>query len=171
MLIRVLEGKGNLGDIPNLTVRGNDDSIVTSPVEYIDVNAHPSPRFHGFTRSYLMNRCEDVLSFVNSVRTRPRHRCGVTNRLRRSATIGWNIQRTTAPISSGADGFHVHSTAQKGFKHLLEVLPNLGIDWEAYSRANVIKEKEIVDNLEASRCKLLFIGFRVHERQDATPDE
>ena len=45
------------------------------------------------------------------------------------------------------------------FRELMERLPALGMPWEAYSRANVLASKEIVEQMEASHCRFLFIGF------------
>jgi len=158
MLIRVLEGKGNLGDIPNLTVRGNDGSIVTSPVEYIDVNVHPSPRFHGLHSVVpyeSMRGCPFICKFCSYPAASPMWRYKSAEKICND-WMEYTENNGTNLVRAMDSTFTV---PPKRFKRLLEVLPNLGIDWEAYSRANVIKEKEIVDNLEAARCKLLFIGF------------
>lgn len=44
-------------------------------------------------------------------------------------------------------------------RQLFELLPGIGIDWEAYSRANVISSSQYLDRLAESRCRFLSIGF------------
>jgi radical SAM superfamily enzyme YgiQ (UPF0313 family) len=45
------------------------------------------------------------------------------------------------------------------FRDLLALLPDVGIDWEAYSRANCIDSPALVERLEAARCRSVIIGF------------
>jgi radical SAM superfamily enzyme YgiQ (UPF0313 family) len=45
------------------------------------------------------------------------------------------------------------------FRTLLKILPQASIPWEAYTRANVIRTPEIVEDLERAHCRKLSLGF------------
>jgi len=47
----------------------------------------------------------------------------------------------------------------KRLHELMKMLKDENIEWEAYSRADVITSKEIIQELEQSKCRLLSIGF------------
>jgi hypothetical protein len=44
-------------------------------------------------------------------------------------------------------------------RRLFELLPDVAIDWEAYTRANVITSARYLDELARSQCRFLSIGF------------
>jgi hypothetical protein len=44
-------------------------------------------------------------------------------------------------------------------RRLFELLPDVAIDWEAYTRANVITSARYLDELARSHCRFLSIGF------------
>jgi radical SAM superfamily enzyme YgiQ (UPF0313 family) len=44
-------------------------------------------------------------------------------------------------------------------RRLFELLPDAGVSWYSYSRANTINSRETVRQLEASHCRALAIGF------------
>lgn len=47
----------------------------------------------------------------------------------------------------------------KRLQELMEFLSEENIEWEAYSRADVINSPEIIADLEKSKCRVLSIGF------------
>ncbi len=158
MLIEALMGKGELADIPNLAMRLPNGDIKSPPIHYIDVNAEPSPSFHGShtTIPYeSMRGCPFTCKYCSFPAASPKWRYKSADKIRRD----WAhyVEQNNATMIKSMDS--TFTIPPPRFKELLATLPGLGVSWEAYSRANVINSAEVIDGLEASRCRWLLVGL------------
>lgn len=158
MFLRALAGKCDLSDVPNLVWRGLDGGVVAKPVEYIDVNEHSSPTFTG-TQHVIpyesMRGCPYTCKYCSFPAASPKWRYKSVEKIC-SDWRSYADKNGASVVRSMDSTFTIPHTR---FKRLLEVLPEMDIGWEAYTRANTISSKEIVEGLEASRCEWLLIGF------------
>lgn len=156
--LRALAGKGDLADVPNLVRRRPDGTLHVPPVSYIDIEAHPSPTFRG-TRPIVpyesMRGCPFTCKFCSFPAASPKWRYKSAEKIVRD-WAGYAEQNGTEIVRAYDSTFTIPPTR---FKKLLELLPSLGVPWEAYSRANTLGTREVVERLEASKCRRLFIGF------------
>jgi hypothetical protein len=157
-LLQALQRGESLATVPNLASRDAAGGVVTTPVQYIDIEAHPSPAFNGHHAVIpyeSMRGCPFTCKFCSFPFASPQWRfksaekiCGDWARYARdnSASRIWARDSTfTIPPPR--------------FRALLERLPDVGVEWDAYTRANVIDSADVVSRLEASRCVSLFIGY------------
>jgi anaerobic magnesium-protoporphyrin IX monomethyl ester cyclase len=158
-LIDVLQGKGDLNNVPNLVARGSSkDQIVLNEMQYIDLNECPLPKFSG---SYSIVPYESVrgcvfgCKFCSFPLGSPKWRYKSAEKICSDWTT--YAQDYGAKIIDCKDS--TFTVPPKRFNRLLELLPKVGIGWYGYTRANVMKNPEVVEKLEATHCRSLTIGF------------
>ncbi|MDP1569403.1 MAG: radical SAM protein [Vicinamibacterales bacterium] len=156
--IGALRGRGSLSDVPNLAWRGPDGSVQAPPLQYIDIESHPSPGFRGplpMVPYESMRGCPFTCKFCSFPAASPKWRFKSAGKIVRD-WAGYAEQNGAELIKAYDSTFTIPPAR---FRQLLDALPALGVPWEGYSRANALGSREIVDKLEAARCRRLFIGF------------
>lgn len=159
LLIKSNDSKTKLADVPNLAFRGSDGQCICRTTKTdVDINAHPSPSFKGKWR---------VIPY-ESMRGCP-FRCKFCSFP--FASLNWRYKSASKIISDWKEYKKVNGISlikvmdsvftepQKRFRKLLDALSSEEIEWGAYCRANVIKDRENIKDLERANCKTLSIGF------------
>ncbi|OEV08295.1 hypothetical protein AN218_27160 [Streptomyces nanshensis] len=144
--------------VPNLAWR-DGERIRINPVEYVDLDLHPSPAVPGRATVVpyeSMRGCPFDCKFCSFPAASPKWRYKSAEKIRDD----W----VAYARDNGADVMYAMDSTftipPKRFRRLLEILPASDIPvWEGFSRANTIKSRDIVEGLEASRCYQLHIGF------------
>jgi radical SAM superfamily enzyme YgiQ (UPF0313 family) len=158
LLLQALAGRAALADVPNLTWRASDGTVQAPPVQYIDLEAHPSPSFRGTHRAVpyeSMRGCPFTCKFCSFPAASPTWRYKSAEKICRDwATYA---DRNGASVIKAYDS--TFTIPPPRFRELLTRLPEVGVPWEAYSRANTIGTREIFEQLEAAHCQRLFVGF------------
>lgn len=150
-------GRG-LEAVPNLVWR-DGDRIRINPVEYIDIEAHPSPTISGNAAIIpyeSMRGCPFDCKFCSFPAASPKWRYKSAEKIR-DDWISY-AENNGAEVMYAMDStFTIPPTR---FRRLLEILPDSAIPaWEGFSRANTINSAAVVEGLEAARCYQLHIGF------------
>jgi radical SAM superfamily enzyme YgiQ (UPF0313 family) len=158
LLLAQLAGDRDLSAVPNLAWRAENGAILAPAIQYIDLEAHPSPVFKGKQAMIpyeSMRGCPFTCKFCSFPAASPRWRYKSAEKI-----VGdWSryAEDNGAELIRAYDStFTIPPTR---FRELLERLPSVGVPWEGYSRANTISSREVVQQLEAARCRRLFIGF------------
>ncbi len=157
-LLQALAGKAALADVPNLAWRAADGAVLAPPIEYIDLEAHPSPSFRGthWAVPYeSMRGCPFTCKFCSFPAASPKWRYKSAEKICRD----WAhyADKNGATVIKAYDStFTIPPTR---FRELLSRLPEVGVPWEAYSRANTLGTREVFQQLEAAHCQRLFVGF------------
>ena len=158
ILLRVLGGKADLDDVPNLAARGPDGAVRTGRFEYIDLETHPSPGFRGrreLVPYESMRGCPFDCRYCSFPAASPKWRYKSVEKIC-GDWRGYAEANGTRHVRSMDSTFTI---PPKRFRALLDALPDVGVSWEAYTRANVIDSPAIVERLEAAHCTWLLIGF------------
>lgn len=147
----------SLETVPNLVWR-DDEQIRVNPYVYIDIDAFPSPRFTG-TRVIVpyesMRGCPFDCKFCSYPLASPRWRYKSADKIRDDWTR--YVDENDARLISAMDStFTVPPTR---LRRLMEILPETGVPWEGFSRANVIDSAEWVEAMCRAHCHQLIIGF------------
>lgn len=157
-LLQALAGRRPLADVPNLAFRNESGDCLTTGFEYVDIDAHPSPSFPGTAPVVpyeSMRGCPFSCKFCSFPFASPKWR------YKSASKIAHDWERYAD--ENGAT--HIRAmdstfTVPYGrLRELLDLLPSVGVEWEAYSRANNLKDAALVQALEAARCRKLSIGF------------
>lgn len=165
MLLRALDGRATLDDVPNLVARDEGGSPRMNRFEYIDIEAHPSPRFQGRHLSVpyeSMRGCPFTCKYCSFPAASPTWRYKSAEKI-----VGdWKsyVEQNGAGLIAALDS--TFTVPPVRLKRVLELLSQTRIPWYAFSRANNIKDRETVTQLEASSCRGLSIGFE--SMNDAT---
>ena len=157
-LLRALADGREIDGIPNLAARNGRGLPVATPIEYVDFDALPSPVFqgaHDVVPYESMRGCPFSCKFCSFPAASPVWRHKSAERICRD----WRAYAETngATLISAMDS--TFTVPRTRFRDLLAVLPDIGIPWEAYSRANCIDTPALVEGLEAAHCRGLRIGF------------
>lgn len=161
MLLDALEGRQEIDRIPNIVSadgNGPDRTVRISPVAYIDLDVHPSPRFSGakaIVPYESMRGCPFTCKFCSFPAASPLWRYKSAEKICRD-WAGY-AEINDAGLIRAMDSTFTVPPAR--FSKLLEDLPALGVSWEAYTRANVISSPAVVDGLARAHCTTLSIGF------------
>jgi hypothetical protein len=157
-LLDAMARRESTDSIPNLAGRGPSGTVTTTPIAYIDIEAHPSPSFEG-QHTYVpyesMRGCPFTCRFCSFPFASPEWRFKSAEKIC-ADWAGYARENGVQRILARDSTFTVPPTR---FRRLLEMLPDVGVRWDAYSRANVITSPEIVSALERAHCIGLFIGY------------
>lgn len=157
-LLAALNRGGRVTDIPNLVYRNADDAVRANPVEYIDLDAEPAPSFPGRFPSVpyeSMRGCPFTCKFCSFPAASPKWRYRSAGKVR-DDWVGY-AERNGATFVKAMDSTFTVPPAR--LRQLLGILPEVGLAWEAYSRANSIRDEAIVAALAQAHCRTLSIGF------------
>lgn len=159
-LLTALEKGSDVEAVPNLVYRHPRELLGyrIGPFEYLDLDAFPSPSPKGQWRVIpyeSMRGCPFSCKFCSFPAASPKWRYKSAQKIaddwRRYAD-----ENGASYISAMDSTFTVPPTR---LRELMRLLPDVGVGWEGYSRANVLKTPELIAQLAASHCQFLSIGF------------
>jgi anaerobic magnesium-protoporphyrin IX monomethyl ester cyclase len=158
-LLRALDGKADLSAAPNLVVRTGEGSYALSEHRYIDLEERPSPRFGSEQRRVIpyesMRGCPFRCKFCSFPFASPEWRYKSARK----------IAEDWARYHDVNDAGHIRAmdstftVPPKRLAELMDLLPAIDVTWEAYTRANILSSRAVVDTLAAAHCATLSIGF------------
>lgn len=158
-LLRALANGGDLDAVPNLVGRDAAGKTVVGTITHlIDMDAHPSPSFEGRTDVIpyeSMRGCPFTCKFCSYPFATTEWRYKSSAKIVRDWTE--YAEKNGAKSIRALDS--TFTVPPPRFRELLAMLPAVPVEWEAYTRANVISSREIVKQLEDSHCRYLFIGY------------
>lgn len=156
-LVRAVERGGDLASVPNVVFRCGD-SLRVPPVRYFDIESNPSPSIAGRYQVMpyeSMRGCPFSCKFCSYPAASPQWRYKTAEKIAHDWR-SYREQNGTRRIRALDSTFTVPPTRLRA---LLGLLPAVGVDWEAYSRANSITRPELVHGLEEAGCARLTIGM------------
>ncbi|AGP53600.1 B12-binding domain-containing radical SAM protein [Streptomyces rapamycinicus] len=153
----VAAGK-SLEAVPNVVWR-DGERIRVNPVEYVDLDAFPSPSLSGRAAVVpyeSMRGCPFDCKFCSFPAASPKWRYKSAEKIRDD----WVRYAT----DNGAEMMYAMDSTftipPVRFRELLEILPGSGIPvWEGFSRANTLNSEAVVAGLEAAHCFQIHVGF------------
>jgi anaerobic magnesium-protoporphyrin IX monomethyl ester cyclase len=157
-LLKRLASGGDPATLPNVVSRLRDGRTHMSPISYIDLDRTPSPRPEGYLPVVpyeSMRGCPYSCNFCSFPAASPVWRYKSATKI----ALDWKYYKA----HNGANFIKaLDSTFTVPLARLRELLPkvaDIDIQWEAYTRANLIRDADLVRQLEDSRCRSLFLGF------------
>lgn len=159
-LLDALEQGQPLDTVPNLVYRNTHEALGhrMTAFHYLDLDAYPSPSPRGqwsMLPYESMRGCPFDCKFCSFPAASPLWRYKSAQKIADDWTR-YAEQNGATYISAMDSTFTVPPTR---LRELLTLLPKVGIGWEAYSRANVLKSAELIDAIAATNCQFLSIGF------------
>lgn len=156
-LLSAFLGKEELSNVNNLVARSSGKLLINQ-CRYIDLEAYPSPEIKGhypIIPYESMRGCPFSCKFCSYPAASPQWRYKSATKIYQD----WKryAEENGAKIIRSKDS--TFTVPHDRFRELMTTLPEIGVSWEAYTRANVINSPEIVDQLEAANCRYLSIGF------------
>jgi radical SAM superfamily enzyme YgiQ (UPF0313 family) len=159
-LLEAIKTGTEVDGIPNLVWRAGSScgDICQSEVRYVDFNAYPSPVFNNdqvIIPYESMRGCPYDCKFCSYPAASPVWRVKTAETISRE----WKeyVRNNNVKLIKAMDS--TFTIPKDRFRKLLEYLPEVGVEWEAYARADAIENIETVRLLEAAHCKSLSIGF------------
>jgi hypothetical protein len=159
-LVEVINTGTEIDGIPNLVWRSGSScsDICQSAVRYVDFDAYPSPVFNGdqaIIPYESMRGCPYDCKFCSYPAASPVWRVKSAETIVRE----WKeyVCKNKVKLIKAMDS--TFTIPKDRFLKLLGYLPEVGVEWEAYARADAIENAETVRLLEAAHCKSLSIGF------------
>jgi anaerobic magnesium-protoporphyrin IX monomethyl ester cyclase len=156
-LLQAWHTGGGLDQVPNLVYRDGPDVRLTA-ASNIDLNSHPSPSFPGqysVVPYESMRGCPFRCRFCSFPHASPQWRYKSAAKIRDD----WSDYATANGTRFVKAMDSTFTIPPKRLDELLQLLPAVGVEWEGYSRANVIKHERLLDRLAAAHCRFLSIGF------------
>ena len=157
-LIDYLNNKDiGLENIPNLVWR-KDKEIITNNVEMVNVNEIPAIDIKDHVDNMYyesMRGCAYSCKFCSFPAASPVWRYKSAEKIADDWIFysdKFGVKRIRAMDSA-------FTFPPKRLVELMKLLKEKNIEWEAYSRADVISSPEIIKSLEYANCRLLSIGF------------
>lgn len=156
-LVRALRSSLDVDRVPNLVYTCEGRLRSTRP-GMIDLETYPAPGFPGAQHVVpyeSMRGCPFNCRFCSYPAASPQWRYKSAEKI----LADWSgyVEHNGVEHIQALD-----STFTVPRPRLKELLPRLGpmpLTWEAYTRANALHSAEVVDQLEASHCSKLSIGF------------
>jgi anaerobic magnesium-protoporphyrin IX monomethyl ester cyclase len=159
-LLAVLEKNGDPESVPNLVYRHPGELLGyrMSGFEYLDLDLYPSPSPKGQWRVIpyeSMRGCPFSCKFCSFPAASPKWRYKSAAKIA-SDWRRYRDENGASYISAMDSTFTVPPTR---LRELLTLLPDVGVGWEGYSRANVLKTPELIEGIAATNCQFLSLGF------------
>ena len=153
-------GDHDLSSVPNLVWRdrASAQDHTVNRFEYVDLELHPTPTLagcHPVVPYESMRGCPFRCKFCSFPFASPEWRYKSANKI----ALDWARYRRengTQFVSAMDSTFTVPPAR---LRQLLDLLPAVGVEWGGYSRANSIKDAELVDGLADAHCRFLSLGF------------
>ncbi|MBO1413659.1 B12-binding domain-containing radical SAM protein [Streptomyces sp. FH025] len=134
------------------------ERVRVNPLEYLDFDAQPSPRLKGrfpIVPYESMRGCPFDCKFCSFPAASPKWRYKSAEKIR-DDWMRYAVENGAQMISAMDSTFTVPPTR---LRRLLEILPEAGVRWEGFSRANTVDSPALVDALLEAHCYKLHIGF------------
>jgi hypothetical protein len=158
LLRAMANGKGQSA-VPNLALRGQSDGdVALTEFKYIDFESCPAPVFPRSTPIVpyeSMRGCPYACRFCSFPAASPKWRYRSAERIM-ADWLRYRDVNGAMHIRALDSTFTIPRTR---FDQLLNLLPSIGVGWEAYTRADLISSRAVVDALALSNCRTLSIGF------------
>lgn len=157
IFLRIFKAEGRFDEVPNLVWRRRGEICMNSLLQ-VDLNTHPSPSFSG---SYpvvpyeSMRGCPFSCKFCSFPAASPIWRYKSAEKIA-DDWRRYSIENGARFIKAMDSTFTIPPNR---LEHLLKLLPGVGVQWEGYSRANVIREAALLERLASAHCRFLSIGF------------
>jgi radical SAM superfamily enzyme YgiQ (UPF0313 family) len=158
LLLRALENNQSLDRIPNLVARRHDGSLHIAPLDYVKLDDIRRPSFVGQQRILpyeSMRGCPFSCKYCSYPSASPQWRFRSAEQIVRDWSEYADVNGTEL-IRAMDSTFTI---PRQRFRQLLSILPDVGVRWEAYTRANVIDSPRVVEQLANAQCDWLLIGF------------
>ncbi|MEU4244951.1 radical SAM protein [Actinoplanes sp. NPDC026619] len=146
-----------LEKVPNLVWR-DGDRIRINETAYVDIEAFPSPGFPGkypIVPYESMRGCPFDCKFCSFPAASPKWRYKSAEKIR-DDWVRYAEHNDASMIEAMDSTFTVPPTR---LRELVRLLPDAGVPWECYSRANVINSPQFIEDLTRSHCFRVQIGF------------
>lgn len=155
-----IRGDMNLDSVPNLVWRDPDtDGIKATGIEYVDLEEVPSPGFGSRPLPVVpyesMRGCPFSCRYCSFPAASPKWRYKSAKKI----ADDWRRYRDengTKYIKALDSTFTVPPTR---LRELLPLLEDVGVKWEAFSRANTLRDEPTITQLERAHCSSLNVGF------------
>ena len=158
-LLDALDGRQALDNVPNLVCRDPiSGNMICNEFSYVNLDDCQAPRFSNEQEVIpyeSMRGCPFTCKFCSFPFASPEWRFKSAERIV-ADWRGYQEVNGTKLIKAMDSTFTVPPSR---LASLFKALPEIGIGWEAYSRANAIKSEDTLLSLEESGCRLLSIGF------------
>lgn len=147
----------NFSNIPNLVWR-DKENVIANELQLIDLDTVAATELKEKSSTIYyesMRGCAFSCKFCSFPSASPKWRYKSAKKIAEDWIYykdKFNIKRVKAMDS--AFTFPPHR-----LQELISILTDKNIEWEAYSRADVITTKEKIEMLEKAKCRLLSIGF------------
>jgi len=168
LLLAALDRGNGLSEVPNLVVRTGERLYDLTKFDYIDLEAHPSPGFGTGLRHVVpyesMRGCPFSCKFCSFPFASPQWRYKSARKIA-SDWARYHEVNEAQHIRAMDSTFTV---PPRRMRELLDLLPAVDVTWEAYTRANVITGRDIVDRLADAHCATLSIGFESMSQKTLT---
>jgi len=159
MLLDALRTGGSVGEIPNLAWCDPDTGKVCSTeVQYIDLDAAASPSLTGnfpVVPYESMRGCPFSCKYCSFPAASPKWRYKSAEKI--AADFSRYRAENGAQYMKALDS--TFTVPPSRLRSLLPMLSSVGVAWEAYTRANSIRDEITVRGLEDAHCRALSIGF------------
>jgi tRNA A37 methylthiotransferase MiaB len=159
-LLAQIRGDMNLDSVPNLVWRDPDtEDIRTTGVEYIDLDQVPSPSFGTRPMAVVpyesMRGCPFSCRYCSFPAASPKWRYKSAKKIADDFRR-YRDENGTKYVKALDSTFTVPPTR---LRELLPMLEGVGVKWEAFSRANTIRDEQTVSQLVSAGCSSLNVGF------------
>lgn len=157
-LLHALRLNTDVTEIPNLVHRDADGRIRMTEVRYVDLEAIPSPSPRGpasVVPYESMRGCPFSCKYCSYPAASPKWRYKSAEKIA-GDWARYGRENGARYIKALDSTFTVPPTR---LRQLLPMLEKTGVDWEGYTRANSIRDRDVVRQLEDARCRSVFIGF------------
>lgn len=144
--------------IPNLVYRTDKSHWTQTSTGYIDIDTMPRPALRGtfpVVPYESMRGCPFTCKFCSFPFASPKWRYKSAKKIV-SDWQGYAETNGTVFVKSMDSTFTIPPSRLRA---LLRLLPDVDIEWEGYSRANVLDSPELIDAFVAAHCRFLSIGF------------
>jgi tRNA A37 methylthiotransferase MiaB len=158
-LIRALRMGDGLEEVSNLVWRDPDTHAVrANDLHYIDLDAEPSPTLQGtypVVPYESMRGCPFSCKYCSFPAASPKWRYKSAQKIA-DDFARYREENGAQYIKAMDSTFTVPPTR---LRRLLPLLADVGVPWEAYTRANSLTDQKVIADLERAHCRGLSIGF------------
>lgn len=156
-LLDYLELGGEIGKVPNLVYRDNEKVIANEIKLYKLDDIAPIEMKDNATMMYYesMRGCAFKCKFCSFPSASPLWRYKSAEKIAND----WKYYAQKFGVKRVRAMDSAFTFPPKRLDELMNILADENIEWEAYSRADVIISAEVISKLEKSKCRLLSIGF------------
>lgn len=157
-LLEALTGRLPLAEVPNLAWRDKGGHLQANPIEYVDIEAYASPSLPGRSPTVpyeSMRGCPFSCKFCSFPAASPKWRYKSATKI----ASDWERYATENAATYVRAMDSTFTVPYSRLRELLELLPSVAVDWEAYARANNLRDEALVEALAVAGCRKLSIGI------------